>query len=41
VAFTAADSRGASCAGTVKVGVPRGSRPARDSAPPSYNSFDD
>jgi hypothetical protein len=40
VAFTATDSQGASCAGTVKVGVPKGSRPARDSAPPSYDSFD-
>ncbi len=39
VAFTATDSQGAGCAGTVKVGVPRGSRPARDSAPPSYDSF--
>ncbi len=40
VAFTAVDSKGGSCAGMVKVGVPsRG--PARDSAPPSYDSFGD
>jgi hypothetical protein len=39
--FTATDPQGASCSGTVTVGVPhdKGSGPAIDSAPPSYNSF--
>jgi hypothetical protein len=39
--FTATDPQGASCSGTVTVGVPhdKGTGPAIDSAPPSYNSF--
>ena len=39
ITFQASDGRGGTCAGTVKVGVPRGSRAAVDSAPPSYDSF--
>jgi dipeptidyl aminopeptidase/acylaminoacyl peptidase len=40
IAFEATDGRGGECAGTAKVRVPhdRG-HPARDSAPPSYDSF--
>jgi hypothetical protein len=39
IAFTATDSFGASCSGTVTVGVPHGGQAAVDSAPPSYDSF--
>jgi len=42
ISFTATDPQGASCSGTVLVGVPRDQRPggvAVDSAPPSYNSL--
>ena len=40
IAFTASDGRGASCAGTATVAVPRKKRkPAVDSAPPSYDSL--
>jgi WD40 repeat protein len=40
IAFTAADSKGASCDGTATMSVPRHRRqPAIDSAPPSYDSF--
>jgi Tol biopolymer transport system component len=39
VAFDASDGRGGTCSGTVEVSVPKGSRPAVDSAPPSYDSF--
>ena len=39
LSFTATDSVGDSCTGVVKVRAPKGRRPARDSAPPSYDSF--
>jgi FtsP/CotA-like multicopper oxidase with cupredoxin domain len=39
ITFQAQDNKGGSCVGTVKVGVPRGSGPAIDSAPPSFNSL--
>ena len=39
VSFEATDSLGESCAGLAKVGVPKGGRRPRDSAPPSYDSF--
>ena len=40
IAFTATDAQGGSCSAEVRVEVPRhkGS-PARDSAPPSYDSL--
>ena len=40
ISFEATDSLGESCTGLVKVGVPKGGRPPRDSAPPSYDSFE-
>jgi dipeptidyl aminopeptidase/acylaminoacyl peptidase len=33
------DGFGGTCTGTVRVGVPKGTRPATDSSPPSYDSF--
>jgi hypothetical protein len=40
IAFTATDSQGAGCSGVAKVSVPRRGHSARDSAPPSYDSFE-
>jgi hypothetical protein len=40
IAFTASDGQGGECTGSTTVEVPRiASRPAVDSAPPSYDSF--
>jgi dipeptidyl aminopeptidase/acylaminoacyl peptidase len=39
VAVRGDDGFGGSCTGSVKVSVPKGSRPATDSAPPSYDSL--
>jgi hypothetical protein len=39
VAVRGDDGFGGSCTGSVKVSVPKGTRPATDSAPPSYDSL--
>jgi hypothetical protein len=39
ISFTATDATGATCQGSVAVGVPKGGGGAIDSAPPSYDSF--
>ena len=39
IAFEASDGRGGTCTGYATVGVRKGSGPAVDSAPPSYDSF--
>ena len=39
VAFLASDGRGGTCAGAVKVGVPKGSGARGRLGPPSYDSF--
>ena len=41
VSFEASDGRGGTCTGFATVGVRKGSGPAVDSAPPSYDSFGD
>jgi hypothetical protein len=39
MSYMASDGHGGTCSGFARVGVPRGSKAAVDSAPPSYDSL--